>query len=42
MTLTQQRRYLSLTKNSFYTFFMANVIVRYREFISSPFYVRFK
>ena len=42
MTLTQQRWYLSLTKISFYTFFTANGIVSYREFISSPSYVRFK
>jgi len=34
MTLTQQRRYLSLTRNSFYIFFTANSIVSYREFIS--------
>jgi len=34
MTLTQQRRYLRLTRNSFYIFFTANSIVSYREFIS--------
>ena len=34
MTLTQQRRYLSLTRNRFYIFFTANSIVSYREFIS--------
>jgi len=35
MSVTQQRRYLSLTKNSFYTFFRPNGIMIYREFISS-------
>jgi len=34
MTLTQQRRYLRLNRNSFYIFFTANSIVSYREFIS--------
>jgi len=33
-TLTPQRRYLSLTRNSFDIFFTANSIVSYREFIS--------
>jgi len=42
MTLTQQRRYLSLTRSSFYIFFTANGIVSYRDFIPSSFYVRFK
>jgi len=30
MTLTQERRYLKLTRNSFYMMFLAKGIVRYR------------
>ena len=40
--IMQQKRYLSLTRNSFHVFFTANGIVSYREVFSSPFYVRFK
>jgi len=34
MTLTQQRRYLSLNRNIFFNFFTGNSIMSYREFIS--------
>jgi len=37
MTLTQQSRCMSLTRNSFQIFFPANGIVGYREFIAGPF-----
>jgi len=35
MTLTQQRRYLNLTTNSFYILFPAKVIVSYRLIVSN-------
>jgi len=42
MMLTQQWRYLSLTRNSFYILFLAKCIVSYRQIISSRLYVRLK
>jgi len=42
MTLTQQWRYLNLTRNSFYSLFLAKCIVSYRKIISSRLYVRLK
>jgi len=42
MTLTQQWRYLNLTKNSFYILNLAKCIVSYRQTISSRPYVRLK
>jgi len=40
MMLTQQWRYLNLTRNSFYILFPAKGIVSYRQIISSRLYVR--
>jgi len=42
MTLTQQLRYLNLTRNSFYILFLAKRIVIYRLIIYSRLYVRLK
>jgi len=42
MTLTQQWRYLNLTRNSFYILFPSKGIVSYRQTISRRFYVRLK
>jgi len=42
MTLTQRRRYLKLTRNSFYISFPANRIVSCKKVTSSPLYVRLK
>ena len=42
MTLTQQWRYLNLTRNSFYILLPAKGIVSYRQIISSHLYVRLK
>jgi len=42
MTLTQQWRYLNLTRNSFYILFPAKGIVSYRQIISNRLYVRLK
>ena len=42
MTLTQQRRHLNLTRNSFYVLFLAKCIVSCRQIISSRLYVRLK
>jgi len=42
MTLTQQWRYLNLTKNSFYILFPAEIIMSYRQIISSHLFVRLK
>jgi len=42
MTLTQQRRYLHLTKNSFCILFPAKGIVSYKQIISNRIYVRLK
>jgi len=39
MTLTQQRRHLNLTENSFYTLFPAKGIMSYRHVIPSCLYV---
>jgi len=42
MTLTQQRRYLNFTRNSFYALFLAKGVMGYKEIISSRIYVRLK
>jgi len=42
MTLTQQRSYLNLTRNSFYILFRGKGIVSYRQIISSLVYVPLK
>jgi len=42
MTLTQQWRYLNLTRNSLYILFPAKDIMSYWQFISSFLYVRLK
>ena len=42
MTLTQQRRYLNLTTNSFNILFFAKGMVSYKQIISSRFDVGLK
>ena len=42
MTLTQQRLYLNLNRNSFYILFLAKGIVSYRQIISSRLCLRIK
>ena len=42
MMLTQQWRYLNLTRNSFYILLPAKGIVNYRQIISIRLYVRLK
>jgi len=42
MTLSQQWRYLNLTRNSFYILFLAKCIMSYRQIISNRLYIRIK
>jgi len=42
MTLTQQWRYLNLTRNSFYILFPAKRSMSYRQTISKRLYIRLK
>ena len=42
MTLTQQWRYLNLTRNSFYIIFPAKYIANYNQIISSRLHVLLK
>jgi len=42
MTLTQQYRYLNLTRNSFYILFLVKDVVSYTQIVSSSLYVRLK
>jgi len=42
MTLTQQWRYLNLTRNRFYILLPAKCVVTYRQIISRRLYIRLK